>query len=101
MYLERSKTCPIFLTWFTELLERQNDAPAVIEHLVIPAAEGLQRITVLSGTEVAPGALLVAMESLDFQILRDIEISCDPLVELYSPTPSLRSEERRVGKECQ
>jgi len=88
IYLERSKTCPIFLTWFTEE-EFRTDVTAVVERLITPAAERWQRITLIAGTEVAPEALLTAMESLDFPILRDIEISRVPWMEPFSSTPTL------------
>ena len=89
VYLKRSKTCPIFLTWFTEEEEFRTDVPAVVERLIVPAAERWQRITLIAGTETAPDALLTAMESLDFPILRDIEISCVPWVVPTSPTSTL------------
>ena len=88
VYLERSKGCPIFLTWFTDEEELRADVPAVVERLIIPAAERWQRITLIAGTKTAPNALLTAMESLNFPILRDIEISCVPWMVPFSPTPT-------------
>ena len=89
IYLERSKTCPIFLTWFTDEDQFRADVPAVVERLIAPAAERWQRITLIAGTKTASSALLTAMESLDFPILRDIEISCAPWVTTPAPTPTL------------
>ena len=39
IYLERSKACPIFLTWFTESEKLHIDVLGVIEDLIIPEAE--------------------------------------------------------------
>ena len=89
IYLERSRACPIFLTWFTESGRFYTDVPEIIGHLIVPAAERWQRITLIAGNKAAPDALLAAMEPLDFPILRDIEISCVPFVEPFSPTSTL------------
>jgi len=89
VYLERSRACPIFFTWFTESGEFHTDVSAVVEQLIIPAAERWQRITLIAGNKTVPDALLAAMEHLDFPILRDIEISCVPFVEPFSPTSAL------------
>jgi hypothetical protein len=73
-YLELSKMCPLFLTWFSH--EQTNiNVQEVINNLVIPFAERWQRITLIAHDEEAPNALLTAMETLDFPNLRDIEIS--------------------------
>ena len=74
-YLDRSKTCPIFLTWFSELEHPRTDPRAVIESLIIPGAERWQRITLISENDSSPVALFATMASLDFTVLRDIEIS--------------------------
>ena len=76
VYLERSKTCPIFLTWFSDLDQPYADIQGVINNLIIPRAERWQRITLLAKDNAATDALLTAMESLDFPILQDLEISC-------------------------
>jgi len=89
VYLERSRACPIFLTWFTEPGQFHTDVPAIVERLIIPAAERWQRITLIAGNKAAPEALLAAMEPLDFPILRAIEISRVPFVEPVSPTSPL------------
>jgi hypothetical protein len=75
-HLERSRTCPIFLTWFSLPLQTCAGVQGVINDLVIPGAERWQRITLLADDKAAAGALLAAMESLDFPILQDVEISC-------------------------
>jgi hypothetical protein len=72
-HLERSKTCPIFLTWFSRPCANLQE---VINDLIIPGAERWQRITLLAKSGRAIDALLTAMESLDFPILQDVEISC-------------------------
>ena len=89
VYLERSRACPIFLTWFTDEEEFRTDVPAIVERLIIPAAERWQRITLIAGTDTAPDAFLTAIQSLDFPILRDIEISCVPWLMPFSPTITL------------
>ena len=73
--LGRSKTCPLFLTWFSK--EGQTDAEAreVIDDLIIPHANRWKRITLIANVEEVPDALLTAMGPLDFQILQDLEIS--------------------------
>jgi len=99
IYLERSKACPIFLTWFTDEEQFLTDVPAVVERLIAPAAERWQRITLIAGTKTAPSALLTAMESLDFQILRDIEISCTPWMAPFSPK-SIRCRSAPLLRRC-
>ena len=89
IYLERSKTCPIFLTWFTEPGQSYTDVPGVIEDIIIPGAERWQRITLIAGNIVIPDALLVAMEPLDLPLLQDVEISCVPLLQPFSPKRTL------------
>ena len=89
VYLERSRACPIFLTWFAEPGVFHTDVPGVVERLIIPAAERWQRITLIAGNKTFPDALLTVMEPLDFPILRDIEISCVPFIEPFSPTSTL------------
>ena len=75
-YLERSKTCPIFLTWFPDHSQTYTDIREVIDDLIIPRAERWQRITLVAGNNTAIDALLTAMEFLDFPILQDLEIPC-------------------------
>ena len=87
IYLERSKTCPIFLTWFSDPDPPYADVQRVINDLIIPQAARWQRITLLAGNNVAAEALLTAMESLDFPILQDVEISC-VLMELSPSNPT-------------
>ena len=74
--LERSKSAPLFLTWFS--MEGQTDAEAeeIIDDLIIPYAHRWQRITLLANGEEVADALHAVMGPLDFQILRDVEISC-------------------------
>ena len=76
VYLERSKTCPIFLTWFADPDQPYAKIQGVIRDLIIPGAERWQRITLLAGNNTVVDALLTAMESLDFPTLQDVEISC-------------------------
>ena len=76
VYLERSKTCPIFLTWFADPGQSDTDIQGVIHDLITPGAERWQRITLLAGTIIATDALRSVMQSLDFPILQDVEISC-------------------------
>ena len=76
VYLERSKTCPIFLTWFPDRDQPFTDTRGVIDDLIIPRAERWQRITLVAEIGTAIDALLTAMESLDFPILQDLEIPC-------------------------
>ena len=87
IYLERSKTCPIFLTWFSDPDPPYADVQRVINDLIIPQAARWQRITLLAGSNIAAEALLTAMEFLDFPILQDAEISC-VFMELSSPNPT-------------
>ena len=89
IYLERSKTCPIFLTWFTEPEQFHTDVPGVLGDVLIPGAERWQRITLIAGSKLIPDALLTAMEPLDFPLLQDVEISCVPFVQPFSPKPTL------------
>ena len=77
--LERSKTCPLALTWFWRW--RTDDVKiiqVVIDHLIIPSAERMQRMTVLIDDcgQINIGAFFTAIESLNFPILRDVEIFC-------------------------
>jgi len=90
IYLERSKTCPIFLTWFTEEENFHTDVPAVVQNIIIPGAKRWQRITLFAGNRKVPDSLLAAMESLNFPILQDLEISCKPFLDSYSPKSTLR-----------
>ena len=76
IYLERSKTCPIFLTWFSNPDQSHNNIRGVINDLIIPGAERWQRITLLTEDNETADASLTAMESLDFPFLQDVEISC-------------------------
>ena len=86
IYLERSKTCPIFLTWFSDPDQPYANIQRVIHDLIIPGAERWQRITLLAGNNAAADALLTAMESLDFPILQDVEISSTTDMRLSNPT---------------
>jgi hypothetical protein len=86
IYLERSKACPIFLTWFTD---PEQSVPGVIEDLIIPGAERWQRITLIAGNNMVPDALLAAMEPLDFPILQDVEISGASVAGPSSPKSAL------------
>jgi hypothetical protein len=73
-YLERSKMCPLSLTWFSH---RQPDtnAQGLIDNLIVPAlAERWQRITLISYDGGTVDKLLAAMGALDFPILLDIEV---------------------------
>ena len=83
VYLERSKACPVFLTWFSDLDQPYTDIQGVINNLIIPRADRWQRITLLAKDNAATDALLTVMESLDFPILQDLEISC--MLEKSSP----------------
>ena len=76
VYLERSKTCPIFLTWFSDPEQSFTNIQRVINDLIIPGAGRWQRITLFAGDSVAGGVFLTSVEPLDFPILRDVEISC-------------------------
>ena len=73
--LERSKTCPLFLTWFSKEGQTNAEAQEVIDDLIIPYADRWQRITLMADGEEVADALVAAMGPLDFQILQDIEIS--------------------------
>ena len=78
--LERSKMCPISLTWYWR--SRTDDVDiirVVLDHLIVPYAERMQRITVLIDDhgQINIDAFLAVTESLDFPILRDVEIFSD------------------------
>jgi len=88
-YLERSKKCPIFLTWFAAPGQFYTNVPAVVDTLIIPAAERWQRITIFTSNKAVTDAVLGAMEPLDFPILQDIEISWVPFLEPISPKTTL------------
>ena len=88
IYLERSKTCPIFLTWFSNAEQSYADVQEVVNDLIVPGAERWQRITLLAGDSPAADVLLTAMEFLDFPILQDVEISYMRMVELSPPKPT-------------
>lgn len=87
IYLERSGTCPIFLTWFSYVEPSGSDFQDVIDDLIIPGAERWQRITVIAGEDYTSEIFLDAIEHLNFPILQDIEVS-SMLLEL---TPSNRA----------
>jgi len=87
IYLERSKTCPIFLTWFSNPEQSHSNVRGVINDLIIPGAERWQRITLLTENNETAGALLTTMEYLDFPFLQDVEIS-SMLVELSPRNPT-------------
>jgi hypothetical protein len=87
-YLDRSKTCPIFLTWFSKPEQYHSDALGVVNDLIIPGAERWQRITLIAENDAATCALLTAMGSLDFPTLQDVEISC-PMKDLSPSKPTL------------
>jgi len=90
IYLERSKTCPIFLTWFTEEEKFRTDVPAIVKNIIIPGARRWQRITLFAGNKKVPDDFLAAIEPLNFPILQDLEISCKPFLDSYSPKSALR-----------
>ena len=73
--LERSKTCPLFLTWFSKEGQTNAEAQEVIDDLIIPYANRWQRITLIADGEEVADALHAVMGPLDFPILQDIEIS--------------------------
>lgn len=73
-YLDRSKLCPLFLTWFSDE-PSLADAQTVVDELIMPSAERLKRITLFACGGDAPKALLTAMGTRDFPILRDVEIT--------------------------
>ena len=78
-YLERSKTCPLSLTWYWRWRTDDVDIiQVVLDHLIVPYAERIQRITVLIDDhgQINIGAFLAVIEPLDFPILRDVEIFC-------------------------
>ena len=72
--LERSKACPLFLTWFPNQWQSAAETQEVIDDLIIPYANRWQRITLIAEEEVA-AILFIAMGHLDFEILQDLEIS--------------------------
>ena len=78
VYVERSKACPLFLTWFSTHRHTRADVQEVVRNLVIRYAERWQRIALITDNAEAPGALLAEMGPRCFPILRDIEISCLP-----------------------
>ena len=73
--LERSKMCPLFLTWFSKEGQTNAEAQEVIDDLIIPYANRWQRITLIADGEEVADALHAVMGPLDFQILQDIEVS--------------------------
>ena len=73
--LERSKICPLFLTWFSNQWQFTAEAQEVIDDLIIPYANRWQRITLIASGEEVADALVAAMGPLDFEILQDLEIS--------------------------
>jgi len=89
VYLERSKACPIFLSWFPGPDQSYTNIQRVINDLIIPGVGRWQRITLLAKNYKAIDALLAAMKYLDFPILQDVEISC-MLVKLSSSNPTFR-----------
>ena len=71
-YLERSKTCPLSITGF---LDDISFLEGVIDCLIKPCAGRIQRFaSVTDGPPDITPTLLTAIESLDFPILRDVEI---------------------------
>ena len=68
VYLERSKTCPIFLTWFSGPDQPYANIQTVTDDLIIPGAGCWQKITLLAKNYEAIDALLAAMKCLDFPI---------------------------------
>ena len=89
VYLERSKTCPLFFTWFTEGGMLPDDIPAIVRNIITPEKERWQRITLITHMKTTLGDFLTAIESLDFPILQDVEISCDMISEPFSPKSTL------------
>ena len=73
-YKERSKSCPLFLTWFSCYQQGDSDVQVVINDLIIPLADRWQRITLITTEETVPEALLPVMGLLDFPILQDVEL---------------------------
>jgi hypothetical protein len=69
-YLERSKMCPLSLTWFS-YGEPDANAQGLIDNLIVPLAERWQRITLIADDGEAVDRLLAAMATLDFPILLD------------------------------
>jgi hypothetical protein len=76
IYLERSKTCPLFLTWFS-YRKTHTGAREVVDDLIISYAKRWQRIVVmaLDREGEASDALFAGIGTLDFPILRDVEIT--------------------------
>lgn len=72
-YMERSGTCPLFLTWFSYWKPPPNPRE-VIQGLIIRHAERWQRITVVAYEKGIVDALLAAIGTCTFPILRDVEI---------------------------
>jgi len=89
IYLERSKGCPIFLTWFMDWELSPNAVPEIVNNLIIPGAERWQRITLVADNKVALDAFLAAVDPLAFPILQDIEISCSMVIKPFSPKSTL------------
>ena len=75
IYIERSRTCPLLLTWFSNQGQANAKAQEVINNLIIPYANRWQRITLIADGDEVADTLLVVMGPLDFQILQDLEIS--------------------------
>ena len=73
--LERSKACPLFLTWFSNHWQTDADAQEVIDDLIVPYADRWQRITLIANGDEVADALHAVMGPLDFRILQDLEIS--------------------------
>ena len=74
--LERSKTAPLFLTWFSMEGQTNTEAQKVIDDLIIPYADRWQRTTLIANGDEVADALHAAMGPLNFQILQNLEISC-------------------------
>ena len=88
IYLERSKTCPLFLTWFSKPGQTDEEAEEVVNGLIIPCTERWQRITLITDSETIPALLLAGMRLFDFPILQDFEITC-PAVRTPPSVPTL------------
>jgi hypothetical protein len=73
-YLERSKSCPLFLTWFSRQGQTNTNAQEIIDGLIIPGVDRWQRITLIADTKTLPEEFLAVITHLDFPILRDFEI---------------------------
>ena len=77
-YLGRSKMCPLSLIWYRRLFDDLRIAQVLIDHLIKPSAERMERITSFIDTrrEIGTGAFFTEIGSLNFPILRDVEIFC-------------------------